>query len=134
MLTALLALSVGPQAQSARELQVVNDAAAALGGRDRLLAVKTLTIDGFGNNPNLGQQMTPESELLLWMLPDFKRTIDLEHGRMRVQFTRRPAFPAVFDNQTAPKSRGELLHYEQWNIDERSVVSFAGMAFSKGNS
>jgi AmmeMemoRadiSam system protein B len=32
------------------------------------------------------------------------------------------------------KSRGELLRYEQWNIDERSVVSFAGMAFSKVDS
>jgi AmmeMemoRadiSam system protein B len=31
----------------------------------------------------------------------------------------------------APKARGELLHYEQWNIDERSVVSFAGMAFKE---
>jgi AmmeMemoRadiSam system protein B len=33
--------------------------------------------------------------------------------------------------KTAPKVRGELLHYEQWNIDERSVVSFAGMSFKK---
>jgi MEMO1 family protein len=33
--------------------------------------------------------------------------------------------------KTAPKARGELLSYQQWNIDERSVVSFAGMAFSK---
>ena len=33
--------------------------------------------------------------------------------------------------KTAPKARGELLRYEQWNIDDRSVVSFAGMAFSK---
>jgi AmmeMemoRadiSam system protein B len=33
--------------------------------------------------------------------------------------------------KTAPKMRGDLLRYEQWNIDERSVVSFAGMAFSK---
>jgi len=31
----------------------------------------------------------------------------------------------------APPARGELLRYDQWNIDERSVVSFAGMAFSK---
>ena len=28
--------------------------------------------------------------------------------------------------------RGELLRYEQWNIDDESVVSFAGMAFRKG--
>jgi AmmeMemoRadiSam system protein B len=32
--------------------------------------------------------------------------------------------------KAAPKARGELLRYEQWNIDGRSVVSFAGMAFS----
>ena len=33
--------------------------------------------------------------------------------------------------ETAPQARGELLRYEQWNIDDRSVVSFAGMAFRK---
>jgi len=33
--------------------------------------------------------------------------------------------------RTAPKMRGELLKYEQWNIDDRSVVSFAGMAFNR---
>ena len=31
--------------------------------------------------------------------------------------------------KAAPRARGELLRYQQWNIDERSVVSFAGMAF-----
>jgi hypothetical protein len=33
--------------------------------------------------------------------------------------------------KAAPQSKGELLHYEQWNIDAQSVVSFAGMAFRK---
>ena len=33
--------------------------------------------------------------------------------------------------KTAGKARGELLNYEQWNIDENSVVSFAGMGFRK---
>ncbi len=33
--------------------------------------------------------------------------------------------------KAAPGARGELLRYEQWNIDDKSVVSFAGMAFSK---
>ncbi len=28
-----------------------------------------------------------------------------------------------------PSARGELLKYQQWNIDEQSVVSFAGMRF-----
>ena len=33
--------------------------------------------------------------------------------------------------KSVPGLRGELLHYEQWNIDEQSVVSFAGMAFGR---
>jgi AmmeMemoRadiSam system protein B len=36
--------------------------------------------------------------------------------------------------KTAPQARGELLRYEQWNIDEHSVVSFAGMAFRRGKA
>jgi AmmeMemoRadiSam system protein B len=29
-----------------------------------------------------------------------------------------------------PQARGNLLRYEQWNIDEQSVVSFAGLSFA----
>lgn len=32
--------------------------------------------------------------------------------------------------KAAPDVRGELLRYQQWNIDNHSVVSFAGMSFS----
>jgi MEMO1 family protein len=32
--------------------------------------------------------------------------------------------------KAVPQARGELLRYEQWNIDEQSVVSFAGLSFS----
>jgi hypothetical protein len=31
-----------------------------------------------------------------------------------------------------PQARGELKRYEQWNIDEQSVVSFAGLIFRAG--
>ncbi|HVO98322.1 MAG TPA: AmmeMemoRadiSam system protein B [Bryobacteraceae bacterium] len=31
--------------------------------------------------------------------------------------------------KAVPQARGELLHYQQWNIDDQSVVSFAGMRF-----
>ena len=41
------------------EQQIVEDAAEALGGRDRILAIRTLTIEGEGTNGNLGQDMTP---------------------------------------------------------------------------
>jgi AmmeMemoRadiSam system protein B len=32
--------------------------------------------------------------------------------------------------KAVPAARGSLLRYQQWNIDEQSVVSFAGMRFS----
>jgi AmmeMemoRadiSam system protein B len=31
--------------------------------------------------------------------------------------------------KSVPEARGKLQHYEQWNIDDASVVSFAGMTF-----
>lgn len=31
--------------------------------------------------------------------------------------------------RAVPRKQGELLHYQQWNIDEQSVVSFGAMAF-----
>ena len=33
--------------------------------------------------------------------------------------------------KAVPQARGNLLRYEQWNIDEQSVVSFGGMAFTQ---
>ena len=33
--------------------------------------------------------------------------------------------------KAVPAARGKLLRYEQWNIDEQSVVSFAGMSFTR---
>jgi AmmeMemoRadiSam system protein B len=36
--------------------------------------------------------------------------------------------------RAAGSLRGELLRYEQWNIDSESVVTFAGMAFAAGGA
>jgi predicted class III extradiol MEMO1 family dioxygenase len=33
--------------------------------------------------------------------------------------------------KSVPNARGQLERYEQWNIDEKSVVSFAGITFGK---
>ena len=44
--------SVGAQSP---DQQIVNDAAAALGGRERLMAVKTLLVEGAGHDMGVGQ-------------------------------------------------------------------------------
>ena len=33
--------------------------------------------------------------------------------------------------KAVPEARGRLQRYQQWNIDEQSVVSFAGMSFER---
>ncbi len=39
------------------------------------------------------------------------------------------AAPIYTFMRALPQARGSLLHYQQWNIDPHSVVSFAGMRF-----
>jgi glyoxylase-like metal-dependent hydrolase (beta-lactamase superfamily II) len=92
ILILLLAATAGACASSTPEQQLVNDAAAALGGRDRIIAVKTLTIEGDGSNGNLLQDMTPDASGQLFLLSDYKRTIDVAGTRARTEQTRTPNF------------------------------------------
>src|SRR5688572_12166897 len=89
--TALAApLAIGTRAQGRTpELALVTRAAEALGGRDRLMALKTLQIVGYGElayfngGGNItGDQAAPQK----WQkVLEYTRTFDLEHGRTRVQ-------------------------------------------------
>jgi glyoxylase-like metal-dependent hydrolase (beta-lactamase superfamily II) len=98
----LTAAAVSACAKGTPEQQIVNDAAAALGGRDRVLAVKTLLIEGEGSNGNLGQDMTPDAAGQKFMLSGYKRAIDVPGGRARIEQTRTPNF-AYFQGQAPQK-------------------------------
>src|SRR5260221_2910794 len=89
-------------AQLPPEQQIVNDAADALGGRARVLAVKTLVIEGAGINGNLGQDMTPDTVGQAFTLSGYKRAIDVGAGRMRIEQTRTPNF-TYFQGQQPQK-------------------------------
>ena len=78
--------------QSTPEQQIINDAATALGGRDRILAVKTLVLEGDGASGNLGQDMTMEASGQKFQISGYKRSIDVAGGRVRVEQTRTPNF------------------------------------------
>src|SRR5712691_8758734 len=88
--------------QATPEQQIINDAAAALGGRDRILAVKTLVIEGTGANGNLGQDMTPAATAQAFNLTGYKRAVDVAAGRARVEQTRTPNF-TYFQGQAPQK-------------------------------
>src|SRR5947208_14273609 len=96
------ALMLGGCAQAPPEQQTINDAASALGGRDKILAVKTLVIEGGGTNGNLGQDMTPDATGQAFTVTGYKRAMDAAGGRVRIEQTRTPTF-TYFQGQQPQK-------------------------------
>jgi glyoxylase-like metal-dependent hydrolase (beta-lactamase superfamily II) len=80
------------------EKQFVEDALRAVGGRSRIESVKTIVIEGGGVNYNLGQDMRPEAATQTFEITNYKRQIDVEHRRQRLEQTRTPKF-AYFQGQ-----------------------------------
>ncbi len=54
--------------------------------------MKTLVIEGEGTNPNVGQNRNPDDPLPDWKVTEYKKTIDLATGRMRIQQHRQAQF------------------------------------------
>jgi len=88
----LIAACAAACARVSPEQQIVEQAAAALGGADRVRAVDTLVIEGDGAAPNLGQNTTPDSELPVWKVTEYRRAIDVPNGRTRVRQVRTAQF------------------------------------------
>jgi len=84
----VFATGLGGQGTSS-EVQLVTRSAEALGGRDRVMALKTLQIVGYGELAYFdgGGNITgdPSAPQKWQKALDYRRVIDLEHGRTRVQ-------------------------------------------------
>ena len=89
------------------EQQFQDDLAAALGGRERVLAVRTLVLEGEGRQFNLGQDMRPGAADQTFTVSGWKRQIDLTQPRFRNELTRTPNF-AYFQGQ-APQRQVQGL-------------------------
>src|SRR5687768_5105206 len=79
-------------ARGTPEQRVIDDAASALGGRERLLAVKTLVIEGEGTQYNLGQDVVPGAAGQTFEIAQYKRAIDVAGERARTELVRVPKF------------------------------------------
>jgi hypothetical protein len=70
-------------------MQVINRAAEALGGKERILSLKSLTIYGYGQQAyqNGGGNITasPEAPQKWVNVNGLERTIDFEHGRTHLE-------------------------------------------------
>jgi hypothetical protein len=73
--------------------QLVAEAADALGGRSRILALTSIEITGDGEAPNIGQNTLPDGELPVWKVTEYTRTTDLANRRTVVRQVRTAQFP-----------------------------------------
>ena len=75
------------QPQAATSL--IAGAAEALGGRERILAVKTIVLEGYGEaayqNGGGNISASPDAPQKWVSIPEYQKTIDLEHRRMRLR-------------------------------------------------
>ncbi|RPI56039.1 MAG: MBL fold metallo-hydrolase [Acidobacteria bacterium] len=79
-------------ARQTPEQQIVHDAAAALGGVERLQAVSTVVIEGEGTQYNLGQDVVPNASGQMFAMTEYKRAIDVAGERARTELVRVPKF------------------------------------------
>ena len=123
LMTGLVASAAGC-AQPTAEQQIVNDAARALGGRDRVLKVTTIALEGEGRQFNLGQDMRPDAAEQTFTVSGLSRRQDLAANRSRTELTRTPAF-AYFQGQ-APQRQIQGIDGEvAYNIAANDTVSRA---------
>ncbi|MEO8260748.1 MAG: MBL fold metallo-hydrolase [Acidobacteriota bacterium] len=116
-------------AQVPPELQVVNDAAAALGGRDRIQSLKTLMIEGEGSAPNAGQNRMPDDELPIWKVTEYERRLDLTNGRTRMRQLRTAQF--LFAGAMTQRQDQALDGDFAYNIGPDGTATRAGEAAAR---
>jgi glyoxylase-like metal-dependent hydrolase (beta-lactamase superfamily II) len=64
-----------------------------MGGRDRVLGIRTLILEGRGENYNVGQNRTPDAPLPVFEVTEYRRTYDFPQRRWRLDQLRTPRFP-----------------------------------------
>src|ERR1041384_3242589 len=86
---AALTLYAAAQQQQPQAVRLIAGAAQALGGRERILAVKTIVLEGYGElaymNGGGNISASPDAPQKWVSIPEYEKTVDLEHMRMRVR-------------------------------------------------
>ena len=89
--TAAIALALAPLGACSRlspEMQVVANAADAMGGATRLQAIRSLTMEGNGRDLAVGGSVTPEAPPNVNLVTQYRRTLDAAAPRMRTRQVR----------------------------------------------
>ena len=122
-IVAVLAL-VGACTQLPPEQQLLADTVDALGGRERIEAVRSLRVEGEGESPNVGQNRMPDEELPVWKVTDYVRTIDLVTGRAVTRQVRTAQF--LFAGANVQQQHQGLDGDVAYNVNASGEAARAG--------
>jgi hypothetical protein len=96
-----------------REMRAVEAAADAMGGKDKIQSLRTVEIQGEGENGNLGQNFTPATPLTTWKVTNFRQIFDFDNKRMRISQIRTAQFAFAGENPLTQVV--SLDHDVAWN-------------------
>lgn len=121
----------GPQVPGTSAKAAIDAAAAALGGGDRLRALRNITLMGYGQYAyqNGGGNITalPDAPLKLIAANDLKRVYDVEHHRYRQQERRNDLFPfAAYGGHSFALATQVLDGDIAYNVSEKGEATRGG--------
>ncbi|MEX2154172.1 MAG: MBL fold metallo-hydrolase [Gemmatimonadaceae bacterium] len=118
-----IALSVAAGPLAAQGSAPLERIARAMGGTDKVLAVRTLILEGRGENLSFGQNHTPDAETK-YEVTSFRREMDLVNRRWLLDQTREPRF--ITANTAPQRQRTGLDGDVAYNIAASGNVGRVG--------
>ena len=94
VLPAAILASSSPAAAQRPGKPLIEQVARAMGGQDKVLAVRTVVLEGTGREYNLGQNAAPDAPPIHYEVTAYRRMIDFANRRWRQEYSREPRFPA----------------------------------------
>jgi glyoxylase-like metal-dependent hydrolase (beta-lactamase superfamily II) len=134
----VIGMTVGAAWGQTPEMKTVNAAAEALGGKDRILSVKTIRIDGYGQQAyqNGGGNPTgsPDAPQKWVNINGMVWTFDLEHNRMRRQQRLVQDFVFAYARNMNGDTRADqrLDGDVAWNVGANGRAARANDAAARG--
>jgi hypothetical protein len=109
--------------------RIIDDAAQALGGADRIRAAKAVVIQGTGTAPLVGQNRMPDDELPIWKVSEYTRATDLANGRTRMIQVREAQFQ--FAGDLIQRQTQGLDGDVAYNVGADGMMTRAGAAAAR---
>ncbi len=101
-------------ARTTPEKSALEEAAAALGGAERIKMLNGFALHGTGSAPNAGQNRMPDDELPVWKLNEYVRSVDLANFRSQVRQVRQAQF--LFAGELVQQQTQHVDGDVAWNV------------------